>query len=223
MRPTALLCSLALAALLPTAAVAQPAASAAAPAAKPAAAPVRVKLTTTDGAIVLELYPDKAPITVENFLKYVKDKHYDGTIFHRVIPGFMVQGGGFTAKFDERKTRAPIKLEAGNGLTNVRGSVAMARTNELDSATGQFFINIVDNSAARGPRNLDTMGGGYAVFGMVVEGMDVVDKIAAIPTGPGGPFSKDVPFRNAVIQKAELLAPPKAAKKAEAAAAEKKP
>jgi cyclophilin family peptidyl-prolyl cis-trans isomerase len=219
MRRTARLASLAFAALVPLAVLGQAAAPAAAPApgaaAKPAAAPVRVKLTTTDGVIVLELYPDKAPISVANFVQYVKDKHYDGTIFHRVIPTFMIQGGGFTPKFDQKKTRAPIKLEAGNGLTNVRGSVAMARTNELDSATAQFFINVVDNSAAKGPRNLDTMGGGYAVFGMVVEGMDVVDKIRDIPTGPGGPFSKDVPFRNAVIQKAELLPAPKAAKPAE--------
>lgn len=213
MRRTALLASFALASSLSFAVAAQPAAPAAAPAQAAAAAPVRVKLTTTDGVIVLELYPDKAPLSVENFLRYVKDKHYDGTIFHRVIPGFMIQGGGFTAKFEQRKTRAPIKLEAGNGLTNVRGAVAMARTGELDSATAQFFINTVDNSAARGPRNLDTMGGGYAVFGMVVEGMDVVDKIKDIPTGPGGPFSKDVPFRNALIQKAELVTPPKAAKK----------
>jgi len=200
------------------------------PAAAPApAAPLRVKLTTSDGPIVLELYPDKAPLSVANFVQYVKDRHYDGVIFHRVIPGFMAQAGGFTPKFDERKTRAPIKLEAGNGLTNVRGAVAMARTNELDSATAQFFINLVDNSAARGPRNLDTMGGGYAVFGMVVEGMEVVDKIAAIPTGPGGPFSKDVPFRNAMIQKAELTAMPKVVKPVEpkpvapAAPVEKKP
>ena len=190
MRRTALLASFAFAALAPLAALGQAAAPAPADAApsgaatKPAAAPVRVKLTTTDGVIVLELYPDKAPISVANFVQYVKDKHYDGTIFHRVIPTFMVQGGGFTAKFDQKKTRVPIKLEAGNGLTNVRGSVAMARTNELDSATAQFFINVVDNSAAKGPRNLDTMGGGYAVFGMVVEGMDVVDKIRDIPTGP---------------------------------------
>jgi len=173
-------------------------------------APVRVRLTTGDGAIVVELDRAKAPVTVENFLQYVKDRHFEGTVFHRVIPGFMVQGGGFTAKFEEKKTRDPIKLEAGNGLSNVRGSIAMARSADRDSATSQFFINLVDNGVSRGPRNLDTMGGGYAVFGTVVEGMEVVDKIAAIPTGPGGPFSKDVPFRNALITKAEVLAPAKA-------------
>jgi peptidyl-prolyl cis-trans isomerase A (cyclophilin A) len=184
------------------------------PKAVPAA--VRVKLTTTDGAIVLELDPARAPLTVANFLQYVKDRHYEGTVFHRVIPGFMVQGGGYGAKlvdgeFVERPTRPPIKLEVRRGLTNVRGTIAMARTPDPDSATSQFFINLVDNSAKAGSPNLDTMGGGYAVFGRVVEGMEVVDRIAAIPTGPGGQFSKDVPFRNALITKAEVLPAPKPA------------
>lgn len=207
MRRIALLASLAFPLLATVALAAQPVP------ATPIAAPVRVKLTTTDGVIVLELRPDRAPITVENFVRYVKDKHFEGTIFHRVIPNFMIQGGGFNTKFEEKKTRAPIKLESINGLTNVRGSIAMARTNERDSATSQFFINTADNSGSNG-QQLDVRGGGYAVFGMVVEGIEVVDKIRGIPTGPGGPFSKDVPFRNAMITKAEVLGAPKAAKPA---------
>ena len=188
------------------AAVAQPA--------PPAA--VRVKLTTSDGVIVLELDRAKAPITVDNFVQYVKDKHYDGTIFHRVMPDFMIQGGGFTTRFEERKTRAPIKLEVGKGLSNLRGTIAMARTDEgPNTATAQFFINVVNNgrSGPGGPRSLDTRGGGYAVFGTVIEGLEVVDAIVNIPTGPGGPFPKDVPFRNAVITKAEILPTAKPAPK----------
>jgi peptidyl-prolyl cis-trans isomerase B (cyclophilin B) len=190
------------------AAGAQTAAPAAkAPAAKAPPALQRVKLTTTDGAIVLELDRAKAPLTVDNFVQYVKDKHYDGTIFHRVIPGFMAQGGGYTHDFKEKPTRKAIKLEVGRGLGNERGTIAMAREPNPDTAKSQFFINVVDNSAKRGPKNLDTHGGGYAVFGRVVEGMEVVDAIVGIPTGPGGPFKQDVPFRNAVILKAELLPP----------------
>ena len=191
-------------------ATAQPAApSAKPPAAKAPPAIVRVKLTTTDGVIVLELDRAKAPISVDNFVQYVKDKHYDGTIFHRVIPGFMAQGGGYTPQFKEKPTRKPIKLEVGKGLSNERGTIAMAREPSPDTATSQFFINVVNNgrSGPAGPLSLDTRGGGYAVFGRVVEGMEVVDSIVGIPTGPGGPFPKDVPFRNAVITKAELLPP----------------
>lgn len=174
-----------------------------------------VILDTSEGAIHLELHADKAPITVANFLAYVDAKHYDGTIFHRVIPGFMAQGGGYTADFKEKPTRKPIKLEVGKGLSNLRGTIAMAREPSPDSATSQFFINVVNNgrSGPNGPLSLDTRGGGYAVFGTVVEGMDVVDSIVNIPTGPGGPFPKDVPFRNAVITKAEVLPPVKAAPK----------
>jgi cyclophilin family peptidyl-prolyl cis-trans isomerase len=195
---------------LACAAGAQPAA----PVAKAPPATVRVKLTTTDGVIVLELDRAKAPITVENFLQYVKDKHYDGTIFHRVIPGFMVQGGGYTTDFKERPTRKPIKLEVGKGLSNLRGTIAMAREPSPDSATAQFFINVVNNgrSGPNGPLSLDSRGGGYAVFGTVVEGMDVVDAIVGIPTGPGGPFKQDVPFRPAGIVKAEILPASAAAK-----------
>jgi cyclophilin family peptidyl-prolyl cis-trans isomerase len=194
--------------------VAQTAAPAAkAPAAKAPPATVRVKLTTTDGVILLELDRAKAPITVDNFVQYVKDKHYDGTIFHRVIPGFMAQGGGYTAQFAEKPTRKPIKLEVGKGLSNERGTIAMAREPSPDTATSQFFINLVENGVRKGPRNLDTLGGGYAVFGKVIEGMEVVDAIATIPTGPGGPFKQDVPFRNAAIIKAEVLPPAKAVDK----------
>lgn len=161
----------------------------------------RVAMTTSAGTIVLELDSAKAPATVANFLQYVKDGHYDGTIFHRVIDGFMIQGGGYTSDYAEKKTRAPIKNEADNGLKNDRGTIAMARTSDPHSATAQFFINVADNSflnySAPNPR-----GWGYAVFGKVVEGMDVVDKIRRMPTGRGGPFPKDVPQPPVVIQKA---------------------
>ena len=159
----------------------------------------RVKLTTSMGDIVLELYPDKAPKTVENFLQYVKDGHYDGLVFHRVIPGFMIQGGGFSADMQQKATRAPIPLEATNGLKNERGTIAMARTNVPDSATSQFFINVVDNAMlnATGPGN------GYAVFGKVVAGMDVVDKARAVATGNRGPY-QNVPQTPITILKATL-------------------
>ena len=136
--------------------------------------PPRVALETSHGTIVLELDPEKAPITVENFLDYVDRGWYDGTIFHRTIEDFMIQGGGFTSDLQKKITRPPIQNEAGNGLSNVRGSVAMARTQELHSATAQFFINHADNES------LDSYGGGYAVFGKVVEGMEVVDAIATV-------------------------------------------
>jgi peptidyl-prolyl cis-trans isomerase A (cyclophilin A) len=140
----------------------------------PAANP-KVLLKTTMGDITLELYPAKAPVTVKNILDYVAAKHYDGLVFHRVIPGFMIQCGGYTADMHEKATNPPIKNESGNGLKNARGSAAMARTQQLDTATAQFYINLVDNP------NLDAMK--YAVFGQVVSGMDVVDAIAKVPTG----------------------------------------
>jgi len=140
----------------------------------PAANP-KVLFKTSKGDITLELYPAKAPITVKNFLGYVNDKFYDGTIFHRVIPGFMIQGGGFTPDMAQKTAQAPIMNESGNGLKNARGWVAMARTNELDSATSQFYINLVDNF------RLDEMK--YCAFGKVVAGIEVVDAIAAVPTG----------------------------------------
>lgn len=161
----------------------------------------RVKLETSLGDIVLELDPEKAPKTVANFAQYVKDGHYDGIVFHRVISGFMVQGGGYDEKMNERKTRASIENEAKNGLKNVRGSVAMARTSAPHSASAQFFINHGNNSFLDYPGQ---DGWGYAVFGKVVEGMDVVDKIAATPTGNAAPFGSDVPKTAIVIRKATL-------------------
>jgi len=161
----------------------------------------KVKLTTSAGDIVIELDAAKAPKTVENFVAYVKAGHYNGTIFHRVIPTFMVQGGGMTADMKEKTTRAPILLESKNGLSNVRGSVAMARTGDPNSATAQFFINVKDNlrlDAANAPD-----GNGYAVFGKVISGMEVVDKIRDVPTGSKGPYD-DVPTTPITINKATL-------------------
>ena len=157
----------------------------------------KVKLSTSAGDIVVELDAAKAPKSVANFVQYVKAGHYSNTVFHRVIDSFMIQGGGMTADLAERPTRAPIALEAGNGLSNLRGTLAMARTGVPDSATSQFFINVVDN-----PR-LDTAGGGYAVFGKVVEGMDVVDKIRMVPVGNKGPY-QNVPVTPVVIKQATL-------------------
>ena len=148
------------------------------------AAPPKVRLKTSQGDIVLELDRAKAPVTVENFLSYVGGKHYDGTVFHRVIDGFMIQGGGFAldgGKLVEKTTGKGIKNEGTNGLKNLRGTIAMARTSDPDSATAQFFINVADNAALDYPSN-----GGYAVFGKVVEGMDVVDKIRVVPTAQAG-------------------------------------
>jgi peptidyl-prolyl cis-trans isomerase A (cyclophilin A) len=161
----------------------------------------RVKFSTSLGDFVVEVYPDKAPKTVENFLQYAKDKFYDGTIFHRVMDGFMVQGGGFTPDMQQKPTRAPIPLEAGNGLKNDRGTIAMARTGNPHSATAQFFINVQDNPSLNAP---SPDGFGYAVFGKVVSGMDVVDKIRVAPTGNKGPF-QNVPLTSISIQSATLL------------------
>jgi len=167
-------------------------------AAVPAAWAQKVRLSTSQGDIVLEPDAAKAPKSVENFVQYVKAGHYDGTIFHRVIDGFMIQGGGFTADRVQKPTRAPIPLEAGNGLSNVRGTLAMARTAAPNSATAQFFINVVDNLP------LDSYGGGYAVFGKVVQGMDVVDRIKAVPTADRGPAFANLPVTDVVIRKAIL-------------------
>jgi peptidyl-prolyl cis-trans isomerase B (cyclophilin B) len=151
-----------------------------------------VVMETSLGPITLELDGDKAPVTVANFLAYVDDQFYNGTIFHRVIPHFMIQGGGFEPGMRQKRTRPPIKNESGNGLSNTRGTIAMARTSDLDSATAQFFINVVDNSDSLDrPR--------YCVFGKVVEGMDVVDTIRAVPTGRRPPHA-DVPVQDVVIQ-----------------------
>jgi cyclophilin family peptidyl-prolyl cis-trans isomerase len=162
----------------------------------------KVKFQTTLGEFVVEVYPDKAPKTVENFLQYVKDKHYDGTIFHRVIGNFMIQGGGFTPDLNQKATRGPIPLEASNGLKNDTGTIAMARTGNPNSATAQFFINTVDNAMLNAPQ---PDGYGYAVFGKVVNGMDVVMKIKAAPTGASGPFRSDVPQTSIVINSATLV------------------
>ena len=156
----------------------------------------QVLIKTSKGEIVLELYPAKAPVTVENFLKYVDDKHYDGTIFHRVIANFMIQGGGFTPDMKQKANRAPIKLESQNGLKNDAGWVAMARTSVPDSATSQFFINVVDNGMLNFPQ---PDGNGYAVFGKVVKGMDTVEAIKAVKTRSSGK-PRDVPADAVVIQ-----------------------
>lgn len=165
----------------------------------------RIRLETTMGNIVLELDREHAPVTVDNFLTYVKDGFYDGTIFHRVIGDFMIQGGGYTADFSRKQTRAPIKNEADNGLKNNRGSISMARTRDAHSASAQFFINVVDNPALdyKAP---DARGWGYAVFGHVVEGMDVVDKIRAQETGVQAGF-RDVPKETITITRAVLETP----------------
>ncbi len=195
----------------------------------------RVKFSTTAGDIVIEVYPDKAPKTVENFLQYVKDKHYDGTVFHRVIDNFMIQGGGFDTKYVQKPTRTPVTHEgrealAKGGSKNMVGTVAMARTNDPNSATAQFFINVKDNAFLdptlippgdpvprfeyqgrvyeNTPRAQLTNAPqlyGYTVFGKVVSGMDVVNSIKATPTGPGGPFPSDVPTTPVIINSATLV------------------
>ena len=159
----------------------------------------RITFETTHGSFVLELDRTSAPGTVENFLRYVRDGFYRGTVFHRVIPGFMIQGGGYTKGFRERPTRAPIRNEADRTESNDRGTIAMARTRDPHSATVQFFINVVDNDFLD-HRGKTARGWGYTVFGRVVEGMDTVDRIAALPTGSGGPFPKDVPLEAIVIR-----------------------
>ena len=195
----------------------------------------RVKFTTSEGEFVVEVYPDKAPKTVENFLQYVKDKHYDGTVFHRVISSFMVQGGGFDVRYNQKPTRAPVPHEgrealAKGGDKNVVGTLAMARTNDPQSATAQFFINVKDNDFLNPtpippgdpvprfeyqgrvyentPRSQLVNAAqlfGYTVFGKVVSGMEVVNKIKAVPTGPGGPLPSDVPKTPVLIINASLV------------------
>jgi len=167
------------------------------------AAEPQVDLKTSAGTIRLELYPAKAPKTVANFLQYVKDGHYDGSVFHRVIDGFMIQGGGFDGGYKQKATRDPIQNEARNGLKNDLGTIAMARTSAPHSASAQFFINVKNNDFLNAAAAQD--GWGYAVFGKVISGMDVVTKIAKTPTGPGGPFRSDVPREAVVIQSATVV------------------
>ena len=166
----------------------------------------KVKFATTEGDFVVEVYPGVAPKTVENFLQYVKDKQYDGTIFHRVIASFMVQGGGFDTTYAQKPTRPPIAHEGLAALTkggpkNVEGTLAMARTNDPNSASAQFFINVKDNDFL----NPTASNPGYTVFGKVVQGMDIVNKIKFVPTGAGGPFPSDVPKTQVVIKSATLV------------------
>ena len=165
------------------------------------AADPQVDVRTSAGTIRLELYPAKAPKTVENFLQYVRDGHYNGTIFHRVIPGFMVQGGGMSADMSQKPTRAPVPIESKNGLKNDVGSVAMARTSDPNSATAQFFINVANNGFLNYPGQ---DGYGYTVFGKVVDGMDVVNKIVASPTASRG-GNRDVPVKPVLIESVTLV------------------
>jgi cyclophilin family peptidyl-prolyl cis-trans isomerase len=165
-------------------------------AAAQAANPVIV-LETSKGDIKIELFEDKAPITVKNFLKYVDDKHFDGLTFHRVISDFMIQGGGYDTDQKERKTRDPIKNESGNGVPNNKGYIAMARTDDLDSATSQFYINVKDNPFLDKNK--------YCAFGRVIDGMDVVDKIKGVETGRKGKFSQDCPLEDVFIKKAKRV------------------
>jgi peptidyl-prolyl cis-trans isomerase A (cyclophilin A) len=159
-----------------------------------------VVFSTTQGDIKIEFFPQEAPITVENFLRYVDDGFFDGTIFHRVIPGFVIQGGGFTADMQQKQTHEPIRNEADNGVKNSRGTLSMARTQARDSATSQFFINLADNAFLdHGERDF-----GYAVFGHVVEGMEVVDKIAALPTADSG-MHQNVPLEPVVVTAARRV------------------
>ena len=195
MRSVLTLTICAVAALVPAAAMADASAKKANP---------KVELTTNMGSIVLELDAAKAPKTVANFLKYVEAKHYDGTIFHRVIPSFMIQGGGFTKALKKKDTRAPIQNEADNGLKNLRGTIAMARTPDPHSASAQFFINVTDN-AFLNYRSKDARGWGYAVFGRVVSGMKVVDKIRQTETTQKGPQFANLPTKDVVILKARKL------------------
>jgi peptidyl-prolyl cis-trans isomerase A (cyclophilin A) len=159
-----------------------------------------IKFETSHGSFTVELFPKEAPMSAENFQKYVDDQYFDGTIFHRIIPNFMIQGGGLTADFASKETRDPIKNEAKNGLKNKRGTLSMARTSDINSATSQFFINLVDNGFLdNGPRDY-----GYAVFGRVTEGMDTVDKIAAVKTGRKKGY-QDAPLEDVVIISARTV------------------
>ena len=159
-----------------------------------------VRFETSHGTFTVELFPKEAPVSVENFLRYVDDGHFDGTVFHRIVPGFVIQGGGLTADFSSRKTRAPISNEAKNGLKNTRGTLSMARTSDINSATSQFFVNLADNAFLdHSARDF-----GYAVFGRVTEGMDVIDKIARVPTGKRKGYT-DAPLEDVVVVSARRV------------------
>ena len=201
-----LACTLALTAIVPATAGAQPAAPSTpstTEGTKPMSTTPRVKLQTNQGAIVITLDAEKAPKTVENFLSYVKSGFYDGTIFHRVIDGFMIQGGGFEPGLKQKPTQAPIENEANNGLKNDKYTLAMARTSDPHSATAQFFINVSDNDFLNFTAPTPN-GWGYAVFGKVTEGTEVVDKIKGVKTGSKG-FHGDVPLEDVVIEKATIV------------------
>jgi cyclophilin family peptidyl-prolyl cis-trans isomerase len=189
---------------LPFAAMAQDAQTETAAAPAASADMPRVVLKTSQGDIVLELDKGSAPVTVDNFLRYVRDGHYTGTIFHRVIDGFMIQGGGYTPELVGKGTRAAIMNEAPNGLKNTRGTIAMARTGDPHSATAQWFINVADNAALDHIGTTDSRSWGYAVFGKVVEGMDVVDKIKALPTRKEG-MMENLPVETVLIESAEIV------------------
>lgn len=169
------------------------------------AAPVLVNMETNRGDIIIELYPDKAPLTVANFLKYVEDGYYTDTIFHRVISSFMIQGGGFDEELTRKTTRETIQNEASNGLKNLRGTIAMARLGAPHSATAQFFINVQDNPSLDYTSQDNGRTWGYAVFGKVVQGLDVVDEIRFTPTGPNPPFRSDVPIKTMLIKSVKVI------------------
>jgi peptidyl-prolyl cis-trans isomerase A (cyclophilin A) len=196
--------------------LALPAVSVALQATKPAAlAPAsvdhpRVMMHTTQGDVTLELFPDKAPKSVANFLQYVRDGFYDGTVFHRVVNGYMVQGGLYSRDLTQRRTRAAIPSEADNGLSNARGTIAVARGGDPNSGTAQFFVNLVDNRRLDYVSNQSGLTWGFAVFGKVVSGMDVVDKIASLPTRAQGPFVGDVPNPMVIIDSANVVGEEKA-------------
>lgn len=175
------------------------------PAPAAAAAPPQVLLQTSQGDITLELYPDKAPKSVANFLQYVRDGFYDGTLLHRAIPGYLVQGGLYTRDLQPKRTRPAVASEADNGLSNLRGTVAVARGADPNSGTAQFFFNLVDNRRLDYAGNQSGLTWGYAVFGKVTRGMDVVDKIAALPTRALGPFAADVPNPLVLIESAHVI------------------
>ncbi|WP_428407710.1 peptidylprolyl isomerase [Hyphococcus sp.] len=169
------------------------------------------KIQTSMGDIVVELYPDEAPKTVENFLQYAKDGHYDRTLIHRVVRGFVIQGGGYSRLFTERPTRDPVPYEADNGLKNERGTLAMARGDHRDSATAQWFINLKDNADLDHKMFDGLPVYGYTVFGRVVDGMDVADAIGAVETGPGGDFDAEVPVEPVIIERVDVIDWPEAA------------